>query len=83
LESTQQFKLAVSGFLNLIIWYKFTDVLEAFAATIVKAIVLIEVARTFKTSVNFNQTTWLNNPEDSHLHSRRRENLKSHQHSSC
>jgi hypothetical protein len=30
-----------------------------------------------ETSVNFYQTTWRNNPEDSHLHNRRRENLKS------
>jgi hypothetical protein len=31
-----------------------------------------------ETSVNFYQTTRCNNPEDSHLHTRRRENLKSH-----
>jgi hypothetical protein len=29
-------------------------------------------------SVNFYRTTWHNNPEDSQLHTRRRENLKSH-----
>jgi hypothetical protein len=31
-----------------------------------------------ETWVNFYQTTRRNNPEDSHLHTRRRENLKSH-----
>jgi receptor-type tyrosine-protein phosphatase gamma len=39
---------------------------------------MMEVARTSETSVNFYQTTWRNNPEDSHLHTRRRENMKSH-----
>jgi hypothetical protein len=33
---------------------------------------------TSETSVNFYLTTWHNNPEDRHLHIRRRENLKSH-----
>jgi hypothetical protein len=32
---------------------------------------------TYETSVNFYQTTRRNNPEDSHLHTGRRENLKS------
>jgi hypothetical protein len=35
-------------------------------------------ASTSETSVNIHQTKRRNNPEDSHLHSRRRENLKSH-----
>jgi hypothetical protein len=38
----------------------------------------MEEARTSETMVNFFQTTRHNNPEDSHLHARRRENLKSH-----
>jgi hypothetical protein len=37
-----------------------------------------ETASTSETSVNFYKTTLRNNPEDSHLHTRRRENLKSH-----
>jgi hypothetical protein len=37
---------------------------------------MMEAANTSETSVNFYQTTLLNNPEDSHLHIRRRENLK-------
>jgi hypothetical protein len=42
-----------------------TDVLEVRAASIIR--------------VNFYHTTRRNIPEDSHLHTRRRENLKSHQ----
>jgi hypothetical protein len=39
---------------------------------------MMKAASTSETSVNFYQTTRRNNPEDSHLHTRRRENLKSH-----
>jgi hypothetical protein len=39
---------------------------------------MMEAANTSETSVNFYQTTRRNNPEDSHLHTRRRENQKSH-----
>jgi hypothetical protein len=39
---------------------------------------MMEAASTSETLVNFYQTTQCNNPEDSHLHTRRRENLKSH-----
>jgi hypothetical protein len=39
---------------------------------------MMEAARTSEKSVNFYQTTRRNNPEDSHLYTRRRENLKSH-----
>jgi hypothetical protein len=39
---------------------------------------LMEAASTSETSVNFYQTTLCNNPEDSHLHTRRCKNLKSH-----
>jgi hypothetical protein len=39
---------------------------------------MMEKASTSETSVNFYQTTLCNIPEDSHLHTRRRENLKSH-----
>jgi hypothetical protein len=38
---------------------------------------MMEAGGTSKTSVNFYQITRRNNPEDSHLHARRRENLKS------
>jgi hypothetical protein len=36
----------------------------------------MEAVSTSETSVNFYQTTWRNIPEDSHVHTRRRENLK-------
>jgi hypothetical protein len=39
---------------------------------------MMEAVSASETSVNFYQTTRRNNPEDSHLHTRRRENLKSH-----
>jgi hypothetical protein len=38
---------------------------------------MMEAASTSETSVNFYRTTRHYNPEDSHLHTRRRENLKS------
>jgi hypothetical protein len=40
---------------------------------------MVEAARTSETLVNFYQTARLYNPEDSHLHTHRRENLKSYQ----
>jgi hypothetical protein len=43
----------------------------------------MEAASTSETSVNLYQTTLLNNPEDSHLHVRRRENLKPKLFSTC
>jgi hypothetical protein len=39
---------------------------------------MMEAANTSETLVNFCQTTRRNNPEDSHLHTRRREKLNSH-----
>jgi hypothetical protein len=39
---------------------------------------MIKAARTSETLVNFNQTTRRYNPEDSHLRTHRRENLKSY-----
>jgi hypothetical protein len=39
---------------------------------------MMEAARTSETLVNFYQTTRRYNPEDSHLHTNRRENLKSY-----
>jgi hypothetical protein len=38
---------------------------------------MMEASSTSETSVNFHQTTRRNNPEDSHLHTRRREDKKS------
>jgi hypothetical protein len=52
----------------------FTDFSEVLAASIA---LMMEAASTSVTSVNFYQTARRNNPEDSHLHTRPRENLKS------
>jgi hypothetical protein len=60
--------------LRRVVRQKFTDVSEVFSASIIRAI----IANTSGTSVNFYQTTRRNIPEESHLHTRRRENLKSH-----
>jgi hypothetical protein len=58
---------------------QFTDVLGVPAASVIRVITLImEAARTNETAAYFYQTTRRNNPEDSHPHARRRENLKSH-----
>jgi hypothetical protein len=40
---------------------------------------MMEAARTSETLVNFYQTTRRYNPEDSNLHTHRRENLKSYE----
>jgi hypothetical protein len=51
-------------------------------ASIIRAMSIIalmmEAARTSETLVNFYQTTRRCNPEDSNLHTHRRENLKSY-----
>jgi hypothetical protein len=39
---------------------------------------MMEVVRTYETSVHFNETARCQDPENCHLHTRRRENLKSH-----
>jgi hypothetical protein len=54
-----------------------TDVPEVLTTSIVIAL-MMEAVSTSKTSVNFYETTWRKMPEESHLHTRRRENLKSH-----
>jgi hypothetical protein len=41
-------------------------------------VLMMEALRTSETSVNFYETTRRNIPEDSHFHTRRGENLKSH-----
>jgi hypothetical protein len=55
---------------------KLNDVSEVVTASIIRA--MMEAVSTSDVSVNFYETTRLNFPEDSHLHTRRRENLKSH-----
>jgi hypothetical protein len=50
--------------------------LEVLTASIIRAL-MMEAASTSEMSVNFYQITRHNNPEDSHLHTPCRENLKS------
>jgi hypothetical protein len=65
--------------LRRVVWQKFTDVSEVLTASIIRAIArTMEVVNTSETSVKFYQTTRRDIPEGSHLHTRRRENLKSH-----
>jgi hypothetical protein len=59
------------------VWYKFTDVSELLNASSIMT--MMEAVSTSETSVNFYPTTRRKIPEDSQLHTRRRENLKSHQ----
>jgi hypothetical protein len=47
-----------------VVWKKFTDASEVLAVSIA---LMMEAAGTSETSVNFYQTTWRYNPEDSHL----------------
>jgi hypothetical protein len=63
--------------LSRVVWYKFTDVSELSAAMVSIALT-VEAASISETSANLYQTTRRNNPEDSHLHTCRRENLRSH-----
>jgi hypothetical protein len=54
------------------------QLLEVLAASIIRASALMmEAARISETLVNFYQTTWSYNPEDSHLCTHCHENLKS------
>jgi hypothetical protein len=48
------------------------------AASIISIALMMEAASTPETSVNVYQTTRRCNPKDNHLHSRRREKLKSY-----
>jgi hypothetical protein len=61
---------------RLVVTLKLTDVLGVRTASIIALI--MEVVRNSETSVNFNVTTQRYIPEDSKLHTRRRENLKSY-----
>jgi hypothetical protein len=57
---------------------------EVLTASIIRAMMIaiialmMEAVRISETSVRNNETSWRNIPEHSHLHTRRRENLRSH-----
>jgi hypothetical protein len=45
------------GLLRSVIWYKFTDVSDVLAASVIRPIIM-DVANTSETSVNFFHTIW-------------------------
>jgi hypothetical protein len=45
----------------------FTNVSEVLVVSIIR-VMMMEAASTSETLVNFNQTAWRHNPEDSHFH---------------
>jgi SUMO ligase MMS21 Smc5/6 complex component len=52
------------GLLHQVSWQKFANVLEVLAASII-TILLMVAASTFQILMNFYETTWCNNSEDS------------------
>jgi hypothetical protein len=66
----------VVGLLRRVVWYKFTDVAEVLAASIMRAILITEAASISKTSVNFYQITRRNNPEDTIFRSKFKRNMR-------
>jgi hypothetical protein len=60
-----------------VVSHKLTEVSEVLTASIITALMMEAVSTSSETSVNFHETTRLNIPEDSHLHTLRRKNLKS------
>jgi hypothetical protein len=62
--------------LRRVVSQKLADVSEVPIASIIRA--MMKAVSTSETSANFYETTRRNIPEGGHLHTRRRENLKSH-----
>jgi hypothetical protein len=56
-----------------------TDVSEVRSASIIRIALMMEAAHTSETSVDIQLSTRQYIPEDSELHTRRRDNLKSHE----
>jgi hypothetical protein len=63
--------------LHHVVWKKLTDVSEVHNAPIIRAIMMDDVS-TSETLVNLDHAMQCNIPEDSHIHNRCCENLKSH-----
>jgi hypothetical protein len=70
--------MAVFWVVSLCSLEKFTDVSEVLSASIIRAMSAMEAASTSETLGNIYQTTRRYKPEDSHLYTRRRENLRSY-----
>jgi hypothetical protein len=64
-----------SVLLRCVVWQKFADVLEVLSASVIKA---STIALTMKAGSTFYQTTPRSNTEDTRLHTRCCESLKSH-----
>jgi hypothetical protein len=64
--------------LHCVVWQKLTDISEVLTASIIITALMMEAVSTSEMSVIFYQTTWHSIPEDSHLHTHRSKNLKSH-----
>jgi hypothetical protein len=65
-----------------VVWQKFADVSEIFAASIMRTIALMtKAASASETSISFYQTAQRYNPKDGQVHTRGRGNLKSYLHS--
>jgi hypothetical protein len=56
-----------SGLLRRLVWYKFTDVLEVLAASIIRVMSGDRDRKHLWNVGKHYRTTWCNNPEDSHL----------------
>jgi hypothetical protein len=64
--------------LRRVVWLIFTDVSEVLTASIISAL-MMEAVSTTDRPVNIHQITLRNITDDSHILTRRREDLKSHQ----
>jgi hypothetical protein len=64
--------------LHYVVWQKFVNISEVLSASIIRAMMMVEAVSTSEMSVNVYQTAWTYNPQDSHLHTRHRKNLKSY-----
>jgi hypothetical protein len=74
-------KFRVFSDVRRVVTLKLTDVSEMRTSSIIA--LMMEAVRTSETSVSFNVSTRRYIPEDSKLHTRRRENLKSHEGGLC
>jgi hypothetical protein len=79
-QQNMNWKLQSSAILRRVVSQLLTDVSKVLTASTMREIALMmEAVITFKTSVNFYETKQCNVPENCCLHTRRHENLKSHQ----
>jgi hypothetical protein len=79
--SSTSWRWLSSGMLHRVVWYwpAFQRCLLLPSSERWELVALMANAvSTLETSVNIYQSTWRSIPEDSHLHTRRREDLKSH-----